>query len=39
MGTLKELLRLNDWIVKVDLKDAYFTMLIHADHQLFLSLW
>ena len=30
MGTLKELLRVNDWMVKVDLKDAYCTVL---DHQ------
>ena len=32
IATLKELLRLNDWMVKVDLKDAYFTVQIHVDH-------
>ena len=36
MGTLRELLRVNDWMVKVDLKDAYFTIPILADPQPYL---
>ena len=33
LGTLRELLVLNDWMVKVDLKDAYFTVPTHVIHQ------
>ena len=33
LGTLKELLRVKNWMVKVDLKNAYFTVPIHVAHQ------
>jgi len=31
--TLRDLLCPGDWMVIVDLKDAYFTIFIHQDHQ------
>jgi len=31
--TLRDQLKTGDWMVKVDLKDAYFTISIHKAHQ------
>ena len=36
ISTLKDLLKSGDWFVKVDLKDAYFTVPIEANHQQYL---
>ena len=36
ISTLRERLKANDWMVKIDLKDAYFTISIHPAHQPFL---
>ena len=35
---VKELVRPQDWLVKVDLKDAYFWVPIHLDHHRYLQL-
>ena len=35
--TLNEIVRPNDWMVKVDLKDAFFTTLIHNTHKQYLK--
>ena len=32
---VKELLRPGDWLTKVDLKNAYFTMPVHTSHRKF----
>ena len=34
--TLTELLKRGDWMTKIDLKDVYFTIPIHKEHQLVL---
>ena len=37
---LKDLLLQNDWMVKIDLKDAYLTCPVHKEHQKYLRfLW
>ena len=33
---LKDMLQEGDWMVKLDLKDAYFAVLIHQDHCRYL---
>ena len=34
--TLKDLLRKGDWLAKIDLKDAFFSIPIHLNHKKFL---
>ena len=36
LTSLRDLLRQGDWLVKVDLKDAYLTVPIHPDYQCYL---
>ena len=33
ISTLKDLIQPNDWMIKLDLKDAYFCVPIHKDHR------
>ena len=33
ISTLKDLIQPNDWMMKLDLKDAYFFVPIHKDHR------
>jgi len=37
ISTLRDLLRAGDWMVKVDLKDTYFTIPINPQHQQYLK--
>jgi len=36
LTSLRDLLKQGDWLIKVDLKDAYLTVPIHPDHQCYL---
>ena len=36
VSTLKDILQLGNWFVKIDLKDAYFTIPIDSGHQQYL---
>ena len=40
IGSLQSVLniiRTNSWMANVDLKDAFYTVLIHSDHQKFFN--
>lgn len=39
IGLVKHLIARGDWMLKLDLKDAYLTVPIHIDHQHFLQFW
>lgn len=37
IALVRYLLSIGDWMVKLDLKDAYLTVPIHIDYQRFLQ--
>lgn len=39
LTTLKDLIRKEDWMAKVDLSDAYLHLPIRAEHQQYLAFW
>ena len=38
LASLRHLIVKGDWMVKLDLKDAYLTVLVHKDFHEFLQL-
>ena len=39
LETVKYLIKRNDWLVKLDLQDAYFTVPIAPEHHKYLRLF
>ena len=34
--TVRGLIKQEDWLLKLDLKDAYLTVLVHQDYQKYI---